>query len=71
MLAPVTKAFEVLAVVILAVLVAAISYGEAVQIVLYATVIGLGVMAALLVNELALVARREARELEGMSVLSQ
>jgi hypothetical protein len=71
MLAPVTKAFEVLAVIILAVLVAAISYGEAVQVVLYAAVIAFGVMAALLVNELALVARREAGELKGMSLLEQ
>jgi hypothetical protein len=69
MLAPVVKAFQTLAVVIFAVLVALADYGGILKTVLFAAAVGLGAMSMLLVLELALVARREARELHGMSLL--
>jgi hypothetical protein len=69
MLAPVVKAFQTLAVVILTVLLALVEYGGILKTVLFAAAVGLGLMAMLLVLELALVARREARELHGMSLL--
>ena len=69
MLAPVVKAFQTLVVVILTVLVALVHYGGILKTVLFAAGIGLGLMAMLLILELAMVARREARELHGMSLL--
>lgn len=69
MLAPVVKAFQTLAIVILTVFVALVHYGGILKTALFGAGVGLSLMAMLLVLELALVARREACELPGMSAL--
>jgi hypothetical protein len=70
MLSPVIKAFQTLAVVILTILIALAYYGGVLEPVLFAAALGLTTMAMLLVLELAMVARREARELHGMSLVT-
>lgn len=71
MLEPVIKSFRTLAVVIITALVAYISFEGILKTVLFGAGVALAVMATLLVLEVALVARREASSLPGMSALEE